>query len=301
MIKMSEDEKEESAIEKRARVREEVMRALDELEHKHDYAEDQKYVRDSVPTTKESGRALGGCILAPRWLSDNLYGWDDCAERACDVWRNILNWDEATKTWKHSGGGLHSTTSVPSLLFVYGAGKDGQGAHYRWNEQRKLWVPRANPPKPPPEGARLSSSDPGFANGYQGKEFVYYQWDEEGKDWILVGPVPSGYRGVYTGTGRLEAASLDDFHVRIYWDGKLRSWVDQRTGKAPALRPLPPNSAATEEGHEEMAHVEGTEAYYLWNKDKQKWVSLKSCLRASTEGTTRRRRTRQMETPLTGG
>jgi hypothetical protein len=186
----------------------------------------------------------------------------------------ILFFDEATKMWKRAVTGTYLSGPTTAHMFVNHAVKDGQGIHYDWNEQRLQWVHTANPPIPPPEGASLSSSLPGFANGYLGDTFVYYQWIEDERKWILVGPVPSGFVEAANGR-RLEAADLDDWHIRIYWDGERRSWVDPRTGKPPVPRPLPPAPAVVgEETGGDLAKVDGKEIYYLWNKARRRWVLL---------------------------
>ena len=265
-------EREESM--KRAQsMREEVMLALAELEHIEERKEAAALrPSQSPPPTREPVQLPEGVSSPPDGY--RLFSTDGkIAQKGNKLVGSFLAWDHSAKAWANRGGGLSS-----SHLYAYGAGEDGRGAHYDWDEKRGLWVPVRNPPKPPPRGATLSSTLSGFADAYLDGRLVYYEWREDEQQWIPVDPIPSGFRDAYSERKRLEAVSLDDYHLTIHWDGKRRSWIDPRTDGPPALRPPPPAPAVlTDEApHGDLAKVDGGDGpvYYLWNKHRQRWVRL---------------------------
>jgi len=167
-------------------------------------------------------------------------------------------------------------------VLVKGAARDGLGTHYYWDKQKQLWVEIPNPPKPPPDGTSLSDL-PGFAGAITPEGYVRYQWNEAEHEWIPVDDVPLGFtEGVSPKVDRrLEALSLDDYRTRIYWDAERKSWIDLETSMPPKPRPSPPGQyeliglyrdGEYDEG--DMAKVKGEERYFLWSKEKQKWVML---------------------------
>jgi hypothetical protein len=192
-----------------------------------------------------------------------------------------LMWDDKEHGWIRTAVSM-TMGKTATRMFIRDGGKDGRGAHYFWDKQKQLWFDVPNPPKPPPEGTRISHSMPGVASTLDGYGSIHYQWSEDDQEWIRVDDVPSGYTEVPATGSRLEAAWLENWHIKIHWDQKRRMWINPETGEFPQTRPLPPpNTEFVEEyysegeyQHEQMVKVKGEEKYYLWSKAKQRWVLL---------------------------
>ena len=195
-----------------------------------------------------------------------------------------LFWDPETRSWQRAVTGMEmGGVKNPIHMFVSRVGKNRMGKHYSWDKLRQLWVVIPNPPTSPPDAAHLSPTLPGFAYALDAQGNKMYQWLDDEQQWIAVDDVPWGFADHYGSkvSGRYEAAMLDNPRVRIYWDGKRRSWIDIDTEKPPVPRPPPPSGSEIvgyyahwnyNEG--DMVKMRDEERYYLWSKEKKRWVML---------------------------
>jgi Protein of unknown function (DUF973) len=198
---------------------------------------------------------------------------------------DTFGWDSEDHTWKKAVTGTEMAgLELPAHMFVSRIGDIHLAKHYSWDNEKRMWVRVPNPPSPPPEGASLSPTLPGFAYALTAQGDCQYQWSDDEQRWILVDEIPWGFSDGFAPKvrGRYEAASLDDTRKRIYWDGKRKSWIDAETERPPATRPPPPRQAELLDFYEhgeinggDMVKIRGEERYHLWSKEKQKWVMIK--------------------------